>query len=163
MRRSPTASGRAGGRGFWTGERVAELTRHWAEGLVGSAIAERLGTTKDAVVSKAHRLALETRLPEACSEPRPSHWERRLAALAAATGITAEDLLRLQRGYRPQPRGRALFTACQFVVGDLKAGGHRCGAAVARNPDGWPYCGEHLARCRQPRRLEAESGRERAA
>lgn len=152
MRRSPTPSGRAGGRGFWTEARVAELERLWAEGLAGSAIAERLGTTKDAVVSKARRLELDSRLPALPAEPRPSRWERRLAALAAATGTTAEALLQRQRAQRSLPLGPALFGSCRYILGDPRAGGRACGAPVVRHVDRWPYCAEHLERCRQPRR-----------
>lgn len=152
MRRSPTPSGRAGGRGFWTAERVAELERLWAAGLPGSAIAERLGTTKDAVVSKAHRLDLDARIPETPAEPQPGRLERRLAALATATGATVDDLLRLQRSHRPLPRGAALFRTCQFILSDRRKHGRHCGAPVARNVDGWPYCTEHLERCREPQR-----------
>lgn len=161
MRRSPTPSGRAGGRGFWTEARIAELERLWAEGLLGSAIAERLGTTKDAVVSKAHRLDLASRLPETPAGPRPSRWEQRLAALAAATGTTAEAMLRRQRRQRSLPLGPALFRSCRYILGDPRAGGRACGAPVAAHVDRWPYCAEHLARCRRPRRCEggAEGGR----
>src|SRR5690606_31378035 len=137
--------------GFWTEARIAELTQLWAAGVTGSAIAERLGSTKDAVVSKARRLKLDSRLPEGPAEPRPSRLERRLAVLAAATGATAEDLLRLRRRQRPQPRGR-LFTDCQFMTGEGAAGGaaggvagraaagRRCGEPVVPHVDNWPYC-----------------------
>ncbi len=155
MRRSPTPSGRAGGRGFWTAERIGVLERLWAEGLAGSAIAERLGTTKDAVVSKAHRLALEARVPDGPPEPRPSRWERRLAALAAGTGITVERLLALRRQHRGRPRGQGLFERCQYIEGDLKQGGRRCGRPTVRHADAWPYCERHLARCRRPHRAAA--------
>ncbi|SMF02692.1 hypothetical protein SAMN06265365_10623 [Tistlia consotensis] len=163
MRRSPIPSGRAGGRGFWTAERIAELERLWAEGLAGSAIAERLGTTKDAVVSKAHRLDLESRLPETPAEPQPGRLQRRLMALAAATGTTVEALLGLRRRHRPLPRGAALFRTCQFILGDPRDGGRPCGAPVVRQRDGWPYCAEHLARCREPRRSPAGAAGETAA
>lgn len=158
MRRSPTPSGKAGGRGFWNEARVAELGRLWAEGLTGSAIAERLGTTKDSVVSKAHRLQLEARVPDGPVPAGPSRLERRVAALAAATGTTAEALLGLLRRHRPVPRGSTVFATCQFILGDTGAagrtGGRACGGKVARNAAGWPYCAEHLARCREPRRPE---------
>ena len=44
----------------WTPEREAELTALWNAGLTGTQIAARLGgLTRQAVVSKAHRLGLE--------------------------------------------------------------------------------------------------------
>lgn len=160
MRRSPTPSGRAGGRGFWTVERVAELARLWGLGVVGSEIADRLGTTKDAVISKAHRLELDARLPEAPPERQPGRLERRLAALAAATGTSVEALLLLQSRHRPLPRGRAIFATCQYIEGDLKTSGRHCGAPTVRHADGWPYCARHLERCRQRQKDRAATTRD---
>ncbi len=46
----------------WTQDRVQMLRDLWAEGLSASQIAERLGgTTRNAVIGKAHRLHLKSR------------------------------------------------------------------------------------------------------
>jgi GcrA cell cycle regulator len=45
----------------WTQERVEQLGRLWREGLSTAEIGRRLGITKNAVVGKAHRLALAPR------------------------------------------------------------------------------------------------------
>lgn len=102
MRRSPTPSGLAGGPGWWTPQRVRELERLWSrDKLTGVAIAERLGTTKDAVISKARRLRLERRRRSRAAEPREAEAEirrrSRVEALAAATGTTLDAVERLRR------------------------------------------------------------------
>lgn len=45
----------------WPPERIAKLRKFWDEGLSGSQIGERLGTTKNAVIGEAHRLGLPRR------------------------------------------------------------------------------------------------------
>ena len=45
----------------WTDEQIEELVRLWNEGLPTSEIGRLLGTTKNAVVGKAHRLGLTKR------------------------------------------------------------------------------------------------------
>ena len=47
----------------WTDERVAILTKMWAEGNSASQIAKELGgVTRNAVIGKVHRLGLSIRL-----------------------------------------------------------------------------------------------------
>ena len=45
----------------WTQERVDDLAKLWREGFSTAEIGRRLGLTKNAVVGKAHRLALNPR------------------------------------------------------------------------------------------------------
>jgi len=45
----------------WTEAKVAELISLWNEGLPTSEIGRKLGTTKNAVVGKAHRMGLNKR------------------------------------------------------------------------------------------------------
>ena len=45
----------------WTDEQVEELKRLWGEGLTTGEIGKALGVSKNAVVGKAHRLALTGR------------------------------------------------------------------------------------------------------
>lgn len=40
---------------FWTEERIAKAQKHWEEGLPARAIADLLGSTKNTVISMAHR------------------------------------------------------------------------------------------------------------
>jgi GcrA cell cycle regulator len=50
-------------RGQWTPDREAALKRLWAEGKTGSQIAEVIGggMTRNSVISKAHRMGLQSR------------------------------------------------------------------------------------------------------
>ena len=52
---------------IWTPELIDQLAVLWKEGLSTAEIGRRLGVTKNAVVGKAHRLALD---------PRPSPLKR---------------------------------------------------------------------------------------
>ena len=47
---------------LWPEEKISTLRQLWAEGLAGSEIGRRMGVTKSAVIGKAHRLGLESRL-----------------------------------------------------------------------------------------------------
>jgi GcrA cell cycle regulator len=57
----------------WTEERVALLTKLWADGLSASQIAAELGgITRNAVIGKVHRLGLSGRAKSpSSSSPRP--------------------------------------------------------------------------------------------
>lgn len=59
----------------WTDETIARLKALWQEGLSTAEIGRQLGITKNAVVGKAHRLALP---------PRPSPIRRQAAKTGAA-------------------------------------------------------------------------------
>src|SRR4051794_29795599 len=57
----------------WTKERIELLTKLWTEGLSASQIAAELGgdVSRNAVISKAHRLGLTHGPAKASSAPRP--------------------------------------------------------------------------------------------
>jgi hypothetical protein len=63
----------------WNDGAVAQLTAFWNAGHTASAIAARLGMSKSAIVSKAHRLGLARHLTKSSGA-----WvaRRRLGALA---------------------------------------------------------------------------------
>lgn len=99
----------------WNTERVAELGRLWKEGFSTAEIGRRLGLTKNAVVGKAHRLALD---------PRPSPVK--IAAV-------------------PKRRVVIEFTgpSCSWPIGHPgEKNFHFCGD---RPIAGKPYCAEHAA------------------
>ena len=55
----------------WTDERVATLTKLWADGLSASQIAAELGgVTRNAVIGKVHRLGLSGRAKTSNSGPK---------------------------------------------------------------------------------------------
>lgn len=67
----------------WTDDRVATLTKLWADGLSASQIAKQLGgVTRNAVIGKVHRLGLSGRA-------KPSSPVRKAAAAKAAAAKAA--------------------------------------------------------------------------
>ena len=72
----------------WTDDRVATLTKLWAEGLSASQIAKQLGgVTRNAVIGKVHRLGLSGRAkptkPKGASAAKPKTASRPKAKPAA--------------------------------------------------------------------------------
>ena len=61
---------------IWTQELVTQLSSLWQQGLSTAEIGRRLGVSKNAVVGKAHRLALD---------PRPSPLKRPPAPRVVST------------------------------------------------------------------------------
>lgn len=103
---------------IWTAERVEQLAQLWNEGLSTAEIGRRLGITKNAVVGKAHRLALA---------PRPSPLKI--------------------KPVEPRPQPRVVFEfsgpSCSWPHGHPgDADFHFCGK---RPVEGKPYCSEHAA------------------
>jgi len=63
----------------WTDDRVATLTKLWADGLSASQIAKQLGgVTRNAVIGKVHRLGLSGRA-------KPSNPKRKTVTTAKVT------------------------------------------------------------------------------
>jgi GcrA cell cycle regulator len=71
----------------WTDERIETLRKMWEAGQTASQIAEELGgVSRNAVIGKAHRLALESRP----SPVKPNEPDKVAAAAAAANAAPAE-------------------------------------------------------------------------
>ena len=74
----------------WTDERVAKLTKLWADGLSASQIAAELGeVTRNAVIGKVHRLGLSGRAKPKNAGGRPKRKDADNAGGARVTPITA--------------------------------------------------------------------------
>jgi GcrA cell cycle regulator len=99
----------------WTPQRVAQLGDLWSLGLSTAEIGRRLGLTKNAVVGKAHRLALA---------PRPSPLKIKPAAPRPVVVEFSGPSCSWPHGHP----GEKDF--------------HFCGA---RPLPGKPYCAEHAA------------------
>lgn len=51
---------------FWTSDRIEDLTKHWLDGLSASQVADKIGgCSRNAVISKLHRLGLTGRAQDA--------------------------------------------------------------------------------------------------
>lgn len=101
----------------WSNEQVEELVRLWDEGLSTSEIGKKLGTTKNAVVGKAHRLGLSKRQSPIRKKPNKP---------------TVIRMKELRAGM------------CSWPTGEPgKPDFHFCGKPAV---PGKPYCAEHCAK-----------------
>jgi GcrA cell cycle regulator len=68
---------------IWTPELIDQLGALWEQGLATAEIGRRLGISKNAVIGKAHRMALTSRPSPLKSPPR-----RRVAGAVQAPGCS---------------------------------------------------------------------------
>ena len=153
--------------GGWTEDRIAALTRLWAEGWSASQIAERMGSvTRNAVISKARRLRLPDRKGKYQRKARPSgrdpHKHRRqtppvhpwkLNRHPSKSLPSAEQSLNAPRSL-PEPVSLRLTllelteNTCRWPIGDPQdANFHFCGCQSSGNG---PYCEHHARIAFQP-------------
>ncbi len=140
----------------WTDEVIERLKALWAEGLSTAEIGRRMGISKNAVVGKAHRLALPAR-PSPIRRGASGETSRR-AAPRRVVGPTLPSLTAPVAEQpspaiipRPQPaplravvrQGGGRLIACCWPIGEPGTPSFRfCDAASA---PGKPYCADHAA------------------
>ena len=79
----------------WTEERVATLTKLWADGLSASQIAAELGgVTRNAVIGKVHRLGLSGRAKTSSSGPKRVKRARNSYATKPRAGSRTQNGMR---------------------------------------------------------------------
>lgn len=153
----PITPGSKASRPRWPKERDAVLTRMWNGGRPASEIGQALGTTKNAVVGRAHRIGLDRRpspigrgrpkLPTSTAdlakkpEPEPTHRKR--------VPNTTPDRIKPRRSLMGSFVG-ARFAACQWIEGEPipdDQTGHRdsCKCGEPTQP-GFVYCEAHVRR-----------------
>lgn len=94
----------------WTDDRVAKLSKLWADGLSASQIAAELGgVTRNAVIGKVHRLGLSGRAKTSTSSAR------KLKTPARTTGYNA----RPQRALRPSNGRTPPHTSTRPEIRDI--------------------------------------------
>jgi GcrA cell cycle regulator len=176
------------GRLHWTQERIALLTKRWAEGLSASSIAKELGAdvSRCAVLGKVHRLklvqpefkrrhfrkeraALKRRRPPAAPTARGVRAPSQLMAAFYALGLDArfgEPDMRTVHEHAGKAFGPTCtlldLTAatCRWPVGEPgEANFVFCGAAPFRR---YPYCLAHCLIAYRPASSEAEPRRAEA-
>ena len=135
----------------WNDERIEQLKCLWNEGLTASQVASRLGggVSRNAVISKVHRLQLPTR-PNAPRGRRPGSISRTriLRVRMPEPPVVPEDPMMLEDG-----SFATLLTIddrmCRWPIGDPSHNAfHFCG----RKPmSGSSYCEGHTHKARQPR------------
>lgn len=138
----------------WTDERVALLKKLWGEGKTAAEIAKELGgVTRNAVIGKAHRLKLSSRVSpiqqntkkvapkkteEAASSPKKQPVKREKKYEPAIDfsnheGVTMDELKERM---------------CRWPMGDPRDADFRfCGC---QRLSGIPYCAEHAKVAYQP-------------
>jgi GcrA cell cycle regulator len=147
----------------WTEERVALLTKLWADGLSASQIAAELGgITRNAVIGKVHRLGLSGRAKSpSSSSPRPrkarssNHMMR-----MPRNAIRGNNALAYDYAIEPEPelieipveqRKNLLQlteATCHWPVGDPGSTDFFfCGGEAN---EGSPYCNYHSRVAYQP-------------
>ena len=135
----------------WTDERNDRLRELWATGLSCAKIAARLGgTTRNAVIGKAHRLGLESRQSpisfdagsDRTTQRRITRAHKQIHAVVAPLFVDAPA--------RPAPPVivGSSTEKCQWPHGNVGEPGFGfCGEASAA---GRPYCAEHVRRAYLP-------------
>ena len=147
----------------WTDERVALLTKLWADGLSASQIAAELGgITRNAVIGKVHRLGLSGRAKSPSStSPRPrkarSSGHMLRVSRPAMRGNTA-----LAYDYQEEPEPELIEIpleqrktllqltekTCHWPIGD--PGSTEFFFCGGENANDQPYCAFHARVAYQP-------------
>ena len=155
--RGSSAASNAGG--FWTADKVAQLRTLWSATpeLSATDIAAQLGTVKNAVVGKAHRIGLPSRVsPLPADYVRPEARRRSaiqprgvspLAVIPDRPPVSSQPApapaptapAAAQRA-EPRPAGRA----CRWPLWGDEPPTHQYCGAPARDA-ACPYCREHAA------------------
>lgn len=130
----------------WTDERVALLKKLWGEGKTAAEIAKALGAglTRNAVIGKAHRLKLSSRL-----SPVPAPVRKASAAEPAnqshRTPVTRTRAMPAVPAAKIVTKGIKLIDLkermCRWPLGDPKEPDFNfCGCNTV---PGLPYCEDH--------------------
>jgi GcrA cell cycle regulator len=128
----------------WTDERVDLLKKLWGEGKTAAEIAKVLGdgVTRNAVIGKAHRLKLSTRLSPIQQNTRPVRHVASEAPRAKRVAVA-----------RPDFKGKCVKLVdltpnmCRWPNGDPQDEDFSfCGCEVV---EGLPYCAEHARQAYQ--------------
>jgi GcrA cell cycle regulator len=123
----------------WTDERVGLLRQLWGEGKTAAEIAKVLGNgiTRNAVIGKAHRLKLSSRLSPIQQNPSPKKAKSEPAQPRLIRTVAA----------RPEFKGNCVSMIdlkermCRWPSGDPQEEGFSfCGCDSV---PGLPYCPEH--------------------
>ena len=146
----------------WNPATVDRLRVLWDEGHSIAEISRRMGTSKNAVVGKAHRLNLPARPSpiKIGGAPSPKRERRPGGGPHSGAAPLAEARQRSAAVPRPPPAQEAppappptIFRAaprrgtCQWIFGENRTEYRQCGAALAENTR-MPYCAEHAEKAR---------------
>ena len=146
----------------WTDERVALLTKLWADGLSASQIAAELGgITRNAVIGKVHRLGLSGRAKSpSSSSPRPRKARSSGMLRVSRPSMRGTTALAYEYDAEPEPelieipveQRKTLLQltekTCRWPVGDTGSQDFFfCGGDTVNE---LPYCSYHSRVAYQP-------------
>jgi GcrA cell cycle regulator len=146
----------------WTDERVALLTKLWADGLSASQIAAELGgITRNAVIGKVHRLGLSGRAKSPSStSPRPRKARTSGMMRVSRPSMRGNTALAYDYDIEPEPeqieipaeQRKTLLEltekTCRWPVGDPGSQEfYFCGGEAVNEA---PYCSFHSRVAYQP-------------
>jgi len=146
----------------WTDERVAQLTKLWADGLSASQIAAQLGgITRNAVIGKVNRIGLSGRAKSpSSSSPRPRKARSSGMLRVSRPSMRGNTALAYDYDLEPEPelieipveQRKTLLQltekTCRWPVGDPgSADFFFCGGEAANE---LPYCSYHSRVAFQP-------------
>jgi GcrA cell cycle regulator len=154
----------------WTPTNLNRLRELWADGYSTEAIGKSLGTTKNAIVGKAHRLDLPGRESPIIRRGEPRGVGRRGPRAPLPPGAaTLPALASVQAAPTPRPAAQAppppappparsgRVVTCAWPIGEPGTRGPNgfrfCDAA---SEPGKPYCADHCRKAYQPRTAERE-------
>ena len=144
----------------WTPEREEKLRKLWKKGHSGIEIAMMLGdTTRNAVIGKAHRLKLETRLISKKSAQKiDAEQNNTLEIKNQKPGRKARfKALLLDKNFEPEnPTKLENLTDnhCRWPLGEkMKPASLFCGRKTMEK---FPYCKLHLLYAFQPKNAKEE-------
>ena len=147
----------------WTNERIEILKELWNEGLTTSQIAKELGTTKNAVIGKTHRLnlvkrespikgAVDSTSIKEKEEEKQKQVKKKFHTVSKTNEVEegsdyTEETCECHEHHTHKKKGKTLFELkydeCRWPVGDPKDEDfHFCGEKAV---DGKPYCAKHCA------------------
>ena len=144
----------------WTPEKEQKLRQLWKKGHSGSEIAGILGgTTRNAVIGKAHRLKLETRITSKKTETRnqkekDSPQENKKEKLGRKAKFKALLLDKNFEEENPKKLEELSDDTCKWPIGHpYEESFYFCG----RTPmEKFPYCKLHVLYAFQPKNAKEE-------
>lgn len=151
----------------WTDECIAVLTERWLKGTPVADIAKELGTGRNGVVGKAHRLGLPAHKDAARFAPKPRQTTPQKSGPVLAQKCLVSRGTHFAEGDKPAPvlpmmpdganipieQRRTLLqlnnSVCRWPFGDPHSPDFFfCGGDAV---DGKPYCAGHCRRAYQSR------------
>ncbi len=133
----------------WTDERVTLLRQLWGEGKTAAEIAKELGegVTRNAVIGKAHRLKLASRISPIQQNNKKAALKKKVekAKTKVSIAATRQQIVKaVTEKKRTEPAvklEKLTENMCRWPLGDPKD--VNFGFCGCKSETGLPYCAEH--------------------